>query len=120
MAPQTRSTTLMKFGLEDGGDVTVEVDDAPRGGPVVRGGRSRELVLESGQSLEHAVGRITPAVSAVVQRFRSGDIAPHQIELELGVKLSAEVGAIISRTAGEANIKLTLRWLRPVSEGGTA
>jgi hypothetical protein len=49
-------------------------------------------------------------VSAIVERFRTGEAAPHQIDLELGVKLSAEVGAIISRTAGEANIKLTLRW----------
>jgi hypothetical protein len=113
-------TTLMKFDLEEGGDVTVEVDDASRSSRVTRGGRSGDLILESGHSLEDAVGRVTPAVGAIVERFRSSDVAPHQIDLELGVKLSAEVGAIISRTAGEANIRLTLRWLRPAPEGAAA
>jgi hypothetical protein len=99
-------TSLMKFALDDGGEVTVEVED----GPTVRGGRSDGLARQSGRSLEDAVAQVTPAVSAIVERFRTGEAAPHQIDLELGVKLSAEVGAIISRTAGEANIKLTLRW----------
>jgi hypothetical protein len=112
-------TTLMKFDLEQGGDVIVEVDGASPNGRATRGARSGDLI-QSGQSLEEAVGRVTPAVGAIVTRLRAGDIAPHQIELELGVKLSAEVGAIISRTAGEANFKLTLRWLRPAAEGGTA
>jgi NTP-dependent ternary system trypsin peptidase co-occuring protein len=35
---------------------------------------------------------------------------PDEIAIEFGVKLSADVGAIIARTGGEANFKISLRW----------
>jgi hypothetical protein len=37
---------------------------------------------------------------------------PDEIDIEFGVKLHADLGAIIARTGGEANFQIALRWRR--------
>jgi hypothetical protein len=37
-------------------------------------------------------------------------MAPSGGEVEFGIKLSGEVGAILAKASGEANISVTLKW----------
>lgn len=104
----------MKFGLDEGESILVEVDD-PVTGRVTRGGGPAEAVTKAGDSLEQLLGRVGPAVKGVVSELRSAADWPDQVEIEFAVKVSADANVIIARTGGEANFRVALTWSR---EGG--
>jgi Trypsin-co-occurring domain 1 len=109
---------LVEFPLEAGGSVVVEVEEfRAEGDAVVRRGlgsstRPTEVVSRASETLESAFGRIQPMASAMVMRLRGLVEAPDEIEIEFGVQLSAEIGAIVAHTAGEANFRVRLHWKR--------
>jgi len=107
-------SSLVEFPLDDGGSVLVEVEDRRTLSGVTRGGggRTGEIAVRAGETVESAFGRIQPAAAAIVEQLRAVAEGPQAIEIEFGIKLSAEVGAIVAHTAGEANFKVTLRWSR--------
>jgi hypothetical protein len=98
--------SLVEVPFDDGGYVVVEMDDAAGG--VVKAGRTGEVAGRAAQSLESALESVAPAARAVLARVR--EARPQQVTVEFGVKLSAEAGAVITRTSGECNFKVTLRW----------
>jgi hypothetical protein len=108
---------LVEFPLQGGGSVVVEVDDdrvrpaTAKDGPK-RGLGGRDVITQAGSSFEAAIERIQPAAAALVEKLRTLVDAPDEIDVEFGVQLSADVGAIVARTGGEANFKITLRWRR--------
>ena len=104
-------TTLLDVPLTDGGSFFVEVDDT-RSGPVTRSGRQTEVVVRAGQTFEQAIDRVSPAFNALVAKLRDTVERPDQVEIEFGLKLNTEVGAIIARTGGEANFRVLVRWSR--------
>jgi Trypsin-co-occurring domain 1 len=112
-------TRLVEFPLQTGGVVVVEVDEPPKDDETVvrRGigqrGRPAEVASRAGETLEAAIERIQPAASAMVERLRNTADVPEEIEIEFGIRLSAEVGAIVAHTAAEANFRITLRWKQP-------
>jgi hypothetical protein len=102
---------LVEMPLEQGGSILVEVDDS-RAGPVTRGGRVDDAVVKAGESLEHVLGQIGPAVRGIVGQLREAADWPDEVEVEFAVKLSAGANVIITRTTGEANFRIALRWSR--------
>ena len=101
---------LVEYELQDGTRVLIEVEE--RGtGPVTRGGgRGGDLIKQADSTLEQALRRIGPTTAAAFAQLRDMAEPPDEIAIEFGVKLSADVGAIIARTGGEANFKISLRW----------
>ena len=97
---------LVRLPLENGGSIVVEADEDLG---VVRAGKPGEVVAELEQTLESYLGGVQQAAGAVIDKLRA---TGQEIELELGIKLSAKAGVIIANTAGEANIKVTVRWRR--------
>ena len=43
---------------------------------------------------------------------RLREAGPDEVTVEFGLQFTAEVGAVITKTAGECNLKVTLRWER--------
>lgn len=108
---------LVEFPLESGGSIVVEVEDRMPSESVVRRGigqpvRPGEIAVKAGQTLESAFSRIQPAAVAMVAKLRDLMDAPDEIEIHFGIQLSAEVGAIVAHTAGEANFNVRLTWKR--------
>jgi hypothetical protein len=69
-----------------------------------------ELARKSGAALDAAIESIQ-AMSARFRRAVEGMPAkPSSFELEFGVKLTAEAGAIISKVSGEASLNVRLTW----------
>jgi hypothetical protein len=115
---------LVEFPLEDGGSVLVQVEDGGTtgrygGGEVNRGWVDREerLVAQAQQSFEQAVGRVQPAVQALVRRLRSVAESPEEIKVDFGVELSAEVGAFVAGASSTGNFTVSMTW-RPGREAG--
>jgi hypothetical protein len=106
-------STIVEFPLDAGGTVLVDVDDVARIGAVRRGLAPSELITRADQSVEAAFARIKPAAAALVADLRSVADPPDQIEVTFGIRLSGEVGAVIAKTAAEANFSVRLSWSRP-------
>ena len=99
---------LVEFGLADGGQLTVEVDNDDPG--VERASLVDDVFLRSDASLERTLDQIRVAAGMALDRLRGMTESPHQIELEFGIRLNAEAGAVIARTQAEGHITAKLTW----------
>jgi len=102
-------TTLLELSVKDGGSILVEVDDAGAR-PLTRGGRAQDAVVGAGADLDEVLGRLGPVLRSIVGQVREAADGPRELEVEFGVKLSAESNLIIARAGGEANFRIALKW----------
>ncbi|MGW2257075.1 CU044_2847 family protein [Streptomyces sp. NPDC001780] len=111
-------TALMEFTTDSGAKVMVEVDrDMPGARPVGRGGNA---LAQAGRTLDEALQGIRTAAESAVAVFRDGSLRPDGVELEFGVKLVAETGAVIAKTSAEGHLTVKLSWGRtPDDDAGT-
>ncbi|CAM3690283.1 CU044_2847 family protein [Kibdelosporangium persicum] len=102
-------TELVRFESAEGSSLLVEVDDEEYG--VTRVSRGRDGVVEAAQTLDEALRSTQPTVKAIVQSIRA--CAPDEFEIEFGMKLNAEAGVIVAKTALEGHFTVKLAWRRP-------
>lgn len=98
---------LVRFDLDDEATgVVIEVEQEPGG--ISRVGRGQDGVAEAGRRLTEALGAVRDAARESITVLRA--LGPDSIELEFGVKFTAEAGAVIAKTAAEGNFTVTLSW----------
>ncbi|MFF4014077.1 CU044_2847 family protein [Streptomyces sp. NPDC001843] len=99
---------LVEFTTEDGAIVVVETADSPGGSRLVsRGEAPAERVTGT---FETALDGVRSAAQSALRVFRDGTLRPDSVELEFGVKLSAEAGAVIAKGAAEGQLVVRLSW----------
>lgn len=99
---------FVKYQLADGSEVFFETAEASLVSQ--RGGTAD--VVDAGK-LGDRLGHIAAAADEVSKGLRER-LAPEEIELEFGVKISGEVGWwFFAKASGEASINVTLRWRNP-------
>jgi hypothetical protein len=103
---------LIEFPLEEGGSIVVEVDVPEQEGGSVHAARPGEIAAKAEQTFEAALERIKPAAGAIIGKLRGLSDPPNEMEVEFGLKLSAEAGAVIAAAGAEANYKVVLKWKR--------
>ncbi|MET9833399.1 CU044_2847 family protein [Streptomyces sp. NPDC006385] len=98
---------LTEFKTESGALVVVEgVEDEPGARMVSRGdGPDR-----AARTFEGALEGVRAAAESALRVFRDGSLRPDAVELEFGVKLSAEAGAVIAKGAAESHLVVRLSW----------
>jgi hypothetical protein len=91
-------------------DVDWTDDEQLGSDPVSRRSRLASTV----ETLDDALATVTPALDVISSKIKawSNACAPDEIEAKIGIKLTAEAGAIIARTSAEGNIEITFRWSR--------
>ncbi|MFE2748225.1 CU044_2847 family protein [Streptomyces scopuliridis] len=100
-------TALMEFTTDSGATVVVEVDrDTPGARPVARG----NSLAQAGRTFGEALQGIRSAAESALAVFRDGSLKPDGVELEFGVKLMAEAGAVIAKTSAEGHMTVKLSW----------
>jgi len=100
---------LVRWQLGDGDDVLVEIDpDGPEISPVSRTG---DVIESAGASLAAALGHVRKAATVVLGQFRDMAVSPDEVQVEFGVRLTAQAGAVIAKSTvdGHLNVKLTWR-----------
>ncbi|WP_405721022.1 hypothetical protein OG607_09070 [Streptomyces sp. NBC_01537] len=95
-------------GMAPRAHVAVEVDSADVG--IVRAARPGEIAATAMRSLSESFDQVRAAAEVALDRLTTLSVRPSTIELELGVKINAEAGAVIAKTAGEGNFILRLVW----------
>ncbi len=99
---------LVEFPVAGNETVIVEMDDEQLAGFAPAAVSPGEVAARASESFEAAVDKLLPTVRAIGDRMKQ--LAPDELTVALGVKLTAEAGVIVARAAGEANFTVTLRW----------
>ena len=102
---------LIEYPLKDGSSIVVEVDEPEKGG-VERVARPGEMIEKAKQNFETVLERIKPTAAAVITTLRDLSESPNEIGVEFGIKFSAASGVVLASAGGEANYKVTLKWIR--------
>jgi hypothetical protein len=102
---------LMRFPLADGGEVVVEVDPHDLG--VGRASRPGETIQQALVTYEEALDSVRRTADATLRSLRNMEQVPDELEVTFAVRLSGEVGAVIAKAGGEANLSVKLTWHGP-------
>ncbi|MEO3814135.1 CU044_2847 family protein [Sphaerisporangium sp. B11E5] len=97
---------LLRVPLEGGGYFLAETS-ADGVGPE-RAARPGKIVSAGIASLEEALQPVRDAARATLATFRG--TGPDEVEIEFGVKITAEAGAVIARTGVEGHLVVKLIW----------
>jgi len=101
-------TEIIRVPLAAGGSILVE-GTTGGGGPVMTG-RLRDSIVDASTTLQGALGSIAAAATAVLSEVRRA--GPHTVEVEFGVAITAEIGAVVAKAASESHFTVTLTWGR--------
>ncbi|MEU8029251.1 CU044_2847 family protein [Streptomyces sp. NPDC049099] len=105
---------LVEFTTEDGAVVVVETADAVSGTKLVS--RGEAPAAQATRTFEAALDGVRSAAHSALRVFRDGALSPDAVELEFGVKLSAEAGAVIAKGAAEGQLVVRLKWASGAAE----
>jgi hypothetical protein len=99
---------LARWTLDNGGEVLVEPPaDGPEISPI---SRATDLIESTGTSLGAALGNVRDAASAMLGQFQEMPVRPGKVELEFGVRLTAQAGAVIAKTSVDGHLVVKLTW----------
>ncbi len=105
---------LVEFPSDGGETVLVEVEDLASAGQTRRGLSASAVVERAQTSFEDALEKTRPIASGLIGKLREiGDSAvepPDEIQVEFGLLLSAEAGAVLAAASATANFKVTMTW----------
>ncbi|MDH6126779.1 CU044_2847 family protein [Kitasatospora sp. GP82] len=95
----------------EGAETGVGVEESYGMQPV---GRSSTVVAagveRAAATFEQALAGVRIAAESALAAFRDGSLKPDAVEIAFGVKLSAEAGALIAKTATDAHLTVKLVW----------
>ncbi|MFH8799736.1 CU044_2847 family protein [Streptomyces sp. NPDC017936] len=99
---------VVEFTTDDGAVVAVETVEEPRPGSrlVARG----DGTVRAARTFEGALEGVRAAAESALRTFRDGALRPDGVEIEFGVKLAAETGAIIAKGTAEGHLVVRLTW----------
>lgn len=98
---------LVRFETGQGNWLLVEMDDEAVGVDRVAR-REPDGVIVASSRLEEAVAQIKPAIRSVLATLR--ELAPDEHEIEFGIKLTAEAGVVVAKTAMEGHFTVRMGW----------
>lgn len=115
---------LVEFPSEDGQTIFVEVEGDTLGGETRRGLSPSAMVERAQTSFEDALDKARPMASSLVKKLRyMGDSAvnqPDEMQVQFGIVLSAEAGAVLAAASAGANYTVTMTWKKPLEEPSTS
>ena len=97
---------LIRFHVDDDVSITVEAEPEPGGfQPAAADG-----FVWAQQTFAEAMDQARHAAEVAFQQFRKMAQRPDEIELKLGIKLSASAGVLLAKTTTDANVTVKLVW----------
>ncbi|MEU2512126.1 CU044_2847 family protein [Streptomyces syringium] len=101
---------LLRFDLADCGSIMAEVDADEPG--IARASRVGNLITSTTESFETALDHVRRAADAALSGFRNMEARPDEVQIQFGVRLNAEAGAVIARTGADGHLQVSLTWRR--------
>jgi hypothetical protein len=104
----TMSDIIQTTGSPEDNIVLFEISG--QGGLRSAGLKPTELATRSVQALGQAMGTIQTLANRTTETIKKMPQPPSEFELEFGIKIDAEAGAIVSKVSTEGNLKIKLVW----------
>jgi hypothetical protein len=101
---------LVRFPLADGGWAVAEVDDSAG---VVRAARGAEGIFTAGATFDAIMAQIRRVADTAMRGLRDSVANPDEIEIEFGVALNAQFGAVMVKSNLGAHLQVKLSWKKP-------
>lgn len=96
------------------GSLLVEVDEPQTMGlQRISADDLGDKITDASESFEEAIDSVLEHAKQVLDSLEK--LLPSEAEIEFGIKLTAQAGAILAKAGGEANFSVKLTW-----KGGTA
>ncbi|MFD5493003.1 CU044_2847 family protein [Streptomyces sp. NPDC127091] len=99
---------LVQFDLGDGDFVVADIERV--GGGVVDAATPSDLVARATGSFTTALEQVRSAAALTVRRMRDLPQRPDEVTVEFGIRLEAEVGAVLARTGAQGHLQVQLTW----------
>ena len=110
-------TELVRWQSDDGG-IIVEVDSRDLGGFQSVSRKPGETIVDVQTRFDDALESVRKAAVSALKKFRDESLNPGSVEIEFGVKLNAEAGAVIAKTSAEGHLTVKLTWPRSADASG--
>lgn len=99
---------MVEFRTDDGTVIVVETAEDDSGSRLVS--RGADGTVQATRTFEGALQGVRAAAESALRVFRDGSLKPDAVEIEFGVKLSAETGALIAKSSVEGHLVVKLSW----------
>lgn len=94
--------------LEDGSEVLFEVSEQSSGiKPVGMG-----AVDGVKRKFKEAISGIAPLADELLSAIRSASREPESVEIQMSIKVSGEMGAVIAKATTEGNFLVKVKWTK--------
>jgi hypothetical protein len=104
-------TELVRFALDGDGDWAVaEVDDPS---PVIRAARGPDGIITAAATFEAVMAQVRHVSDAAIRALRESAAKADEIEIEFGIALTAQAGAVMVKSGVNAHLQVRLSWKRP-------
>lgn len=107
---------MIRYEL-DSGTVLVEVDEEPG---ITRASKISDLAGTASMTLATALAQVRDAADVALRQFQDMVTKPEEVEIEFGVKLTAQAGAVIAKTGLEGQLKVKLAWRGTIEDRAEA
>jgi Trypsin-co-occurring domain 1 len=97
---------IVRFTTTEGASVLVEADEDAFG--VEQVGRGADGTIQANERLDRALSSARATIASALTAL--GGLGFEELVLEFGVKLTAEAGALIARSAVEGHLTVTAKW----------
>lgn len=98
-------TEVLRYEVGSG-TVLVEVDGDSYG--VDHPERNEQGILDVDRRLEDALASVRPAAAAALESLQV--LAPEHMEIEFGIKLAGDAGALIAKSTPDAHFVVRMSW----------
>ena len=98
--------TVVRYQVGDESSVLVEMDEDTYGVEAVS--RMSDGVREAGQRLGSALDSVRDAAQSALDAMSK--LSPETVEVEFGIKLAGEAGAMIAKTSAEGHFTVKVSW----------
>ncbi|MFI6485948.1 CU044_2847 family protein [Streptomyces sp. NPDC050564] len=98
--------SLARLPLEGGGSILFEAPEISDG--PVKAGRVSEAIHELPQTLQEALSPVTAMARAALEQLRK--VGPDEVEIEFGVDMAAQAGAVIAKSEAGCHLRVTVTW----------
>ena len=102
------SDELLRFPLDGGGEVTVEARADEAG--MVGASRGDGAIATGTSTFNRALDGVRDAADAALRSFSTLAQRPDEVQIQFGVRLTAEAGAVITKTGVEGHLQVTVTW----------
>lgn len=103
---------LARLSLADGSSILIEADDAPIDGPV-QIGRGDAVIKDLPSAFQKVMAPVAEMAKEAIAQLRAA--GPDEVEIEFGVNLAAQAGAVIAKIDSGCHVKVTAKWQRGAS-----